>query len=226
MSVISQALDQTQQNIKKHKRNKSKTSDIDGNRVETDGNDPDLDALEHLMEKKRRQNKDDDKNEFRSTHNEAQRQAIGTSMDIFDSSYGSMPYRQFKHGPTQSKDFNQQYDCSVSLVQQEESYDDKMLFKNNLANSKKKMDEMLDPVIENENIPTDAPSDLDNDQINTSNAVNHYMNTSFGVKPQSPTEQRPNSSQTDPGTQPLMPGDISAGLGEKKKKGKQPQMSE
>ena len=194
--------------------------------MDTDGNDPDLEALDTLIEKKREQIKDSDKNVFKSTHNEAQKQAIGTSMDIFDSSYGSMPYRQFKHGPTQSKDFNQQYDQSVSLVQQEESYDDKMLFKNNLANSKKKMDKMLDPVIENEHIPTDAPSESDNAQLNNSNAVNHYMNTSFGMKPQSPTEQRPSSSQTDMGTQPLMPGDISAGLGDKKKKGKQPQMSE
>ena len=104
-----------------------------------------------------------------------------------------------------------------------------MLFKkNNLANSKKRMDKMLDPVMENENIPTDAPSDVDQSgNINNSNAApNHYMNTSFGVKPPSPSDARPNSSQTDMGTQPLMPGDMASGSMQGRKGGKKPAMPE
>ena len=94
MSVISYALDQTQQNIKtKHKKNISKASAYEDNRVDTEGVDDDLEALDTLMEKKRNQVNDDQNNVFRSTHNEAQKQAIGTSLDIFDSSYGSMPFR-------------------------------------------------------------------------------------------------------------------------------------
>ena len=91
MSVISSALDQTKLGL--HRKQKSRVSELDPNgRVDTDGNDPDCDVLDKLMAD--RNNNPNSQGQFKSVHSN-QKQAIGTSMDIFDSSYGSMPYRGF-----------------------------------------------------------------------------------------------------------------------------------
>ena len=77
-------------------------SEIEGTgRVETENDDPDLSALDRLMIER------ENPRELQADSKMSQKQAIGTSMNIFDESYNSMPFKApiTSHQKMASKDF-------------------------------------------------------------------------------------------------------------------------